>query len=70
MIQQWACNVCNHMALSSFARQVTATTHSQGGRGLELYIDGKLVGQTLGNGSYIGAHFAQPCAPLADTGRH
>jgi hypothetical protein len=35
--------------------QVTVTTHSQGGKGLELYIDGKLAGQTLGNKSYVGA---------------
>ena len=35
--------------------QVTVTTHSQGGKGLELYIDGKPAGRTLGNGSYVGA---------------
>jgi hypothetical protein len=40
--------------------QVTVTTHSQGGKGLELYVDGKLVGQTLGNGSYVGATLYDP----------
>lgn len=31
------------------------TTHSEGGKGFEFYIDGKLVGQTLSNETYVGA---------------
>ncbi len=45
--------------------QVTVTTHSQGGKGFELYIDGQLVSQTLANETYTGvletSHVRQLC---------
>lgn len=34
--------------------QLTLTTHLEGGKGLQMYIDGVLVSETLSGGTYIG----------------
>lgn len=31
------------------------TTHSEGGEGFELYIDGEMAGETVEGRSYVGA---------------
>lgn len=52
----------------SCGTQMTLTTHPEGKKGFQMYVDGVLAGETVPNGTYIGERCSM--AVMNSSNRH